>query len=64
MTTGATAGQRPVLTVVIGANGAGKTTWARAMRGSLPKQYHNADSIADGLGDPDSAALQLPARDR
>ncbi|MCY3702236.1 MAG: hypothetical protein OXG16_06100 [Rhodospirillales bacterium] len=63
MTTAATAGQQPVLTVVIGANGAGKTTRARAVRGRLPKPFHNVASIADGLGDPDSAALQFQARD-
>ena len=63
MTTGATAVQQPVLTVVIGANGAGKTTWARATRSRLPKPFYNADSIADGLGDPDNATLQQQARE-
>ena len=41
----------PELTVVIGANGAGKTTWCREQRDSLPKPFYNADSIAEGLGD-------------
>ena len=50
------------LTIVIGANGAGKTTWARANRQLLPKPFYNADSIAEGLGDPDSAELQAQAR--
>ena len=40
----------PVLVVVIGANGAGKTTWERANRDLLPSPSYNADSIAEGLG--------------
>ena len=50
------------LTVVIGANGAGKTTWARKHRETLPKPFYNADSIAEGLGDANDAALQRAAR--
>ena len=53
---------RPVLAVVIGANGAGKTTWARANRDLLPSPFYNADSIAEGLGDANSVDLQLRAR--
>ena len=34
----------PELTVVIGANGAGKTTWCREHRDALPKPFYNADS--------------------
>ena len=52
----------PVLTVVIGANGAGKTTWVRAARDGLPKPFYNADSIAEGLGDANDPALQRDAR--
>ena len=52
----------PRLTVVIGANGAGKTTWARKHRPTLPKPFYNADSIAEGLGDANDAALQRAAR--
>ena len=52
----------PRLTVVIGANGAGKTTWARKHRETLPKPFCNADSIAEGLGDANDAALQRAAR--
>lgn len=48
----------PRLTVVIGANGAGKTTWSRKHRETLPKPFYNADSIAEGLGDANDAALQ------
>ncbi len=57
-----TRGTTPTLLVVIGANGAGKTTWARANRGLLPKPFYNADSIAEGLGDPDDSTLQAKAR--
>ena len=52
----------PELTVVIGANGAGKTTWCREHRDSLPKPFYNADSIAEGLGDANDAKLQREAR--
>ena len=52
----------PRLTVVIGANGAGKTTWARKHRETLPKPFYNADSIAEGLGDANDEALQRTAR--
>ena len=57
-----TRGTTPTLLVVIGANGAGKTTWARANRGLLPKPFYNADSIAEGLGDPNDSTLQAKAR--
>ncbi len=52
----------PRLTVVIGANGAGKTTWTRKHRETLPKPFYNADSIAEGLGDANDPALQRAAR--
>ena len=52
----------PELTVVIGANGAGKTTWVREKRSALPKPFYNADSIAEGLGDANDATLQREAR--
>ena len=54
---------RPKLTVVIGANGAGKTTWAREHRDTLPRPFYNADSIAEGLGDANDPALQRTARE-
>ena len=38
----------PKLTIVIGGNGAGKTTWCRRHRDRLPGQFYNADSIAEG----------------
>ena len=54
--------REPRLTVVIGANGAGKTTWTRKHREMLPKPFYNADSIAEGLGDANDAVLQRAAR--
>ena len=57
-----TAGTPSALLVVIGANGVGKTTWARANRGFVLKPFYNADSIAEGLGDPDDSMLQAKAR--
>ena len=51
------------LAVVIGANGAGKTTWVRRHRGQLPPTFYNADSIAEGLGDANSPEQQARARE-
>ena len=59
MTTGH---DQPQLLVVIGANGAGKTTWTRRERERLPKRFYNADSIAEGLGDFTDRELQALAR--
>ena len=53
---------RPKLVVVIGANGAGKTTWAQRHRNWLPLNFYNADSIAEGLGDANSPEQQARAR--
>ena len=53
---------RVTLAVVIGANGAGKTTWARRHRPRLPLTFYNADSIAEGLGDANSPESQTRAR--
>ena len=44
---------RPILTVVIGANGAGKSTWCREHPDNLPDDFYDADSIAQGLGSAD-----------
>ena len=52
----------PKLTIVIGANGAGKTTWCREERSRLPKHFYNADSIAEGLGDWNSPTQQRQSR--
>ena len=53
---------KPQLTVVVAANGSGKTTWAQQSRAFLPKPFYNADSIAEGLGDPNNTTLQEQAR--
>lgn len=53
---------RPRLVVVVGANGAGKTTWTRRHRDRLPADFYNADSIAEGLGDANSPEQQARAR--
>ncbi len=53
----------PTLTIVIGANGAGKSTWRRHHRDRLPAAFYDADSIAEGLGSFDDPAHQRGARD-
>ena len=52
---------KPRLTVVIGANGAGKTTWTRTQHVTLPKRFYNADSIAEGFGHANGPVLQRAA---
>lgn len=52
----------PSLTLVFGANGAGKTTWCRRHRHHLPERAFNQDAIAEGLGSHDSRANQIRAR--
>ncbi len=52
----------PKLTIVIGGNGAGKTTWCRRHRHELPEHFYNADSIAEGFGDWNSPNAQREAR--
>ena len=54
----------PKLTIVIGANGAGKSTWCdRNRKRRLPSDFYNADSIAKGLGDWNSPRKQEAARE-
>ena len=53
----------PKLTIVIGANGAGKSTWCQSHREELPEHFYNADSIAQGLGDWNSPTKQRAARE-
>ena len=55
--------RQPQLLVVIGANGAGKSTRARTRRKRLPTRFDNADSIAEGLGDFNDRQLQARARE-
>ena len=42
---------RPKLTIVIGTNGAGKSTWCSKHEDELPTAFYDADSIANSLGD-------------
>ena len=60
-----TGNDQPQLLVVIGANGAGKTTWAqqRKQRKQLPKRFYNADSVAEGLGNANDRQHQARARE-
>ena len=44
-------GYRPRLTIVLGTNGAGKSTWCSEHEDELPTAFYDADSIANGLGD-------------
>lgn len=46
---------RPVFTIVMGCNGAGKSAWKRANQDRLPERYFDKDSIADGIGGWDTA---------
>jgi len=52
----------PKLIIVIGANGAGKTTWCRRHGDQLPEHFYNADAIADGLGGWNNPTNQRAAR--
>ena len=52
----------PRLMIVIGSNGAGKTTWCVGNRDRLPPHFYDADSIARGLGDWNDAGRQQEAR--
>ena len=52
----------PKLIIVIGANGAGKSTWCRRDGDQLPEHFYNADAIADGLGGWNSPTNQRAAR--
>lgn len=51
----------PELTILIGANGAGKTIWARGHRDRLPGRFYNPDSVADGIGDWNDRRTQREA---
>lgn len=52
----------PRLTIVIGANGAGKSSWCRWHRTELPACFYDIDSIAQGLGDYNNPERQREAR--
>ncbi len=46
---------RPVFTIVMGCNGAGKSAWKRSSYDILPDRYFDQDSVAGGIGDWNSA---------
>ena len=52
----------PQPVIVIGADGAGTTTRSLENRQLLPKPFCDADSIAQGPGDPNRERLQAEAR--
>ena len=52
----------PRLVAVIGANGAGKSTWCERQFAQLPQPFFDADSIAQGLGSYDDIGDQRQAR--
>ena len=41
----------PTFTVIMGCNGAGKTTWKRANYDRLPPRHYDLDAVAGGIGD-------------
>ena len=49
---------RPVFTIVMGCNGAGKSAWKRANRDRLPERYYDKDAIADGVGGWDTTSAR------
>ena len=51
----------PKMTIVIGGNGAGKTTWCRQHPHELPEAFYNPDAIAQDVGDWNNARNQLEA---
>ena len=55
---------RPRLTIVIGTNGAGKSTWCSKHENELPTAFYDADSIANSLGDWNDRQNQIQAARR
>ena len=55
-------GNHQLLVIVIGANGAGKSTWCRNNQHLLPDRFYDADSIAQGLGGYNDLHNQREAR--
>ena len=47
---------------MLGANGAGKSTWVRAHRDELPVPFFDADAIAQSMGDYNDSVAQRTAR--
>ena len=56
--------RRPKLTIVIGTNGAGKSTWCSKHEDELPTAFYDADSIANSLGDWNDPRDQIQAARR
>ena len=48
-------------TVVMGCNGAGKTTWKRANYDRLPARHYDLDAVAGGIGDWNNRETQRRA---
>ena len=48
--------------MVLGANGAGKSTWVRSHRKDLPQPFYDADALAQLLGDYNDRTCQITAR--
>ena len=51
----------PELTIVIGCNGAGKSTWCENHADALPADFYNPDRVAKGMGDWNSRSKQRAA---
>ena len=53
---------RPVFTIVMGCNGAGKSAWKRGNYDLLPERFFDQDSIAGGIGDGNSESARVRTR--
>ena len=51
----------PTFTVIMGCNGAGKTTWKRANYARLPARHYDLDAVAGGIGDWNNREIQRRA---
>ena len=51
----------PTFTVIMGCNGAGKTTWKRANYDRLPARHYDLDAVAGGIGDWNNREIQRRA---
>ena len=51
---------RPVFTIVMGCDGAGKSAWKRKNYDLLPSRYFDQDSFAGGIGDWNSSEAPHP----
>ena len=55
---------RPTLALLMGCDGAGKTTWKRAAKDRrLPKHFYSPARFAGGIGDWNCPATRARARD-